>query len=293
LLAPRAARQGGARGWGDSAQQEETMNPLVRAAGERAASAAERQDRMAALRALEREYLAVRQMAPRDAHQFIDQKVHVAAQRVQSLWRGTRVRRSIAQVRSLHAAKRRDRAAEAIQRHERRRARQRQQATQLRQDRDQARAELVQELPLIRKLIIDGCRDYRLVEARTARDVTYDATRILGEWAELRQRSNLRAAQRIQRRAEASLLFEHLAAVKTTDDCEHEGISHIRPLTRGGKEKPPSAEDLRLHLAATRVARLEADAAQSNIAAVRAAASGSAAGGAASGTPRQSPRRGT
>ncbi|KAJ1634364.1 hypothetical protein T492DRAFT_974031 [Pavlovales sp. CCMP2436] len=99
------------------------MNPLVLQAAEHVEANERRNERMAALRQMEREYLAVRQMSPRDAALFIDSRGERAAARLQSSWRGARVRRSIALLRGAFAEQRQVAAAAEIQRAERRRRR--------------------------------------------------------------------------------------------------------------------------------------------------------------------------
>lgn len=238
------------------------MNPVVRRAAEDVASHERRHERMSALRQMEREYLAVRQMTPRDAASFLGSRDDVAAVRVQSLWRGMRVRRSIGLVRSALGEAQRARAAAAIQRTERRRRNARRQHAALRAERDSAREGLLLELPYIQKRIVDEVAQYRMLEPKSTADFTREIERTLADWAELRRRSGIKATQRQKARADAREILCSLEAAKSVDpDCAHQAIAHLRPPARRGVEAPPSAEHVRLHRAMVRLALLDADAA--------------------------------
>ena len=236
------------------------MNSLVRDAAEHVASDEGRVERMAVLRRMEREYPAVRQMTPREAAAFFDSKGDVAAARVQSAWRGARVRRSIGLFRSTLGEARRAHAAASIQRVERRRRHVRRKHAELRAERDSARAALELELPLIQKRIVDEATQFRLVEAKTPAQFVVEAEHTLADWAELRRRSAIRAAQRQAARADARDIVRSLQAARLVDpDCAHEAIAHLRPLARRGADAPPAPEHARLHVSMTRLAQLDAD----------------------------------
>ncbi|KAJ1632991.1 hypothetical protein T492DRAFT_867433, partial [Pavlovales sp. CCMP2436] len=235
------------------------MNPLVLQAAERVEAHERRNERMAALRQMEREYLAVRQMSPRDAALFLDSRGERAAARLQSSWRGARVRRSIALLRGAFAEQRQVAAAAEIQRAERRRRRVAAQVADLRSKRDETRAGLVLELPLIQKRILDEVADFRLYEPKSAAEAAGEAARALADWAELRRRSSLKTNQRQRAHTEARALLEGLQRAHDWSDCAHESLAHLRPLGRHGIEARPSAEHVRLHRALTRMAELDAD----------------------------------
>lgn len=246
------------------------MHPVVAIARD-AQAEAERMQRLAALRAMEREYVKVRHMNPREANTWLDNKQQQAARRVQGHWRGIRVRRTLGVISSALEAKQRERAALAIQAQARTRLRHRRQAGRLREQRDDTRAGLVLELPLIQKRILDECESYRLVDARTVADVVSDAARALSDWGEVRQRSNICAVQRQRKRAETAELCARLRAVRTLDDCA--ALADIEHL-RGAKRGAVAPEHVRLHESLMRAAQLEAEAAEKAAAAATGASSG-------------------
>lgn len=238
------------------------MNPLVRQAAEDVASHERRLDRMAALQRLEREYLALRQMTPRDAAAFFDGKRDRAAARLQGAWRGARARRTLGALSAAVGAARRERAVTVIQRIVRRRRRARRHLDELRAEREGARAGLLLELPLIQQRIVSEAGQFRLREASSAAELTRQIERTLADWAELRQRSAIKTTQRQSARAEARAIHASLQAARAVDpDCSHAEIAHLRPLARRGAEAPPAPEHARLHRAMSGLARLDADAA--------------------------------
>jgi hypothetical protein len=128
---------------------ELTVQNLVK--HEKAAAEGRRAERLAALRRMEAEYLAVRGMAPGAAVRFIDARPERAAARVQSAWRGARVRRSLGLIRSALGEARHARAATVIQHAARRRARVAQDRAQARAAREVSRKRLELELPHINR----------------------------------------------------------------------------------------------------------------------------------------------
>jgi hypothetical protein len=124
-------------------------------------------------------------------------------------------------------------------------------------------------LPASRR-IVEAATQFRLVEPRRAHELAADAQRTLRDWAELRQRSGLRAADRARARAEAGAIFGSLQRAAggaargahggLADALAHADIAHLRPAARRGADAPLADAHAREHRAMSRLAELDAEA---------------------------------